>query len=175
MTAMKIEHIRIRNIASLAGQQPAISFVEDDGDGNGGGDGDCNGTDSSGCSLTSGLLAITGATGSGKSWSILDAVCLALYGITPRMQAAGAGGAGGQSDKEGSQPAHVISRGARDGFAEVDFRDHLQVPYRRGGLWRSVHKGDRNRPRCRYYNGTRVTWWPRAVARWYNRLFQLLG
>ena len=32
----------------------------------------------------SGIFAVTGKTGSGKS-SILDAICLALYGATPRL------------------------------------------------------------------------------------------
>ena len=32
----------------------------------------------------SGIFAITGPTGSGKS-TILDAICLALYGETPRL------------------------------------------------------------------------------------------
>jgi exonuclease SbcC len=55
-----------------------------------------------------GIFAITGPTGAGKS-TILDALCLALYGCTPRL------GKITQSDNE------IMSRQSGDCFAEVEF------------------------------------------------------
>jgi len=92
---MKILKIRVRNLASLVGTQEAVIFGE-------GG-------------LEGGLVAVTGATGSGKS-TLIDAVCLALYGTTPRLM-----GAGG--DTEARQVGNLLSRGTKDAFAEVEFLD----------------------------------------------------
>jgi exonuclease SbcC len=89
---MRIESVRIRNLASLAGTQPALHF------GPGG--------------LSAGLVAITGPTGAGKS-TILDAICLALFGETPRLSGNG----------EDRNPRNILTRGATDGHAEVDFVD----------------------------------------------------
>jgi exonuclease SbcC len=58
--------------------------------------------------LSDGLFAITGPTGSGKS-TILDAICLALYGQTPRL---------GRITKSSNE---IMSRHAGDCFAEVTF------------------------------------------------------
>ncbi|MCK6574352.1 AAA family ATPase [Myxococcota bacterium] len=56
-----------------------------------------------------GLFTITGPTGAGKS-TLLDVVCLALYGRTPRFG-------------DNASPAeHVMSWGAGECLAEVDFR-----------------------------------------------------
>ncbi|NTV01421.1 MAG: AAA family ATPase [Chlorobiaceae bacterium] len=55
-----------------------------------------------------GIFAITGPTGSGKS-TILDALCLALYGQTPRL---------GKITKGGNE---IMSRHAGDCFAEATF------------------------------------------------------
>ena len=58
----------------------------------------------------SGIFAITGKTGSGKS-TILDAMCLALYGTTPRLNSKGYSG------------SDAISRGCQECFCELTFLD----------------------------------------------------
>lgn len=73
---------------------------------------------------SAGLFVITGSTGAGKS-TILDALCLALYGKTPRLSAASEKGSriidvSGESISS-SDPRQCLRRGASSGFAEVDF------------------------------------------------------
>lgn len=85
---MRILHIRFQNLNSLAGEweidltDPA--FVAD------------------------GIFAITGPTGAGKT-TILDAICLALYGRTPRLN---------KVTKSGNE---IMSRQTGECFAEVTF------------------------------------------------------
>ena len=61
---MKILELRFQNLNSLYGEW-AIDFTDPD-------------------YVANGIFALTGPTGAGKS-TILDAICLALYGATPRL------------------------------------------------------------------------------------------
>jgi len=85
---MKILELRFNNLNSLYGQWlvdfRSPEFVAD------------------------GIFAITGPTGAGKS-TILDAICLALYGRTPRLDAI---------NKSGNE---IMSRQTGECFAEVTF------------------------------------------------------
>ncbi|MCJ8152773.1 AAA family ATPase [Chryseobacterium sp. SSA4.19] len=102
---MKILAIRIRNLASLEGQTE-IDFTAEP-------------------LRSAGIFAITGATGAGKS-TILDALCLALYGKTPRyLQAREMGieirDVQGSTLSQGDVRS-ILRDGTAEGFAEVDFR-----------------------------------------------------
>lgn len=65
---------------------------------------------------STGIFAITGPTGSGKS-TILDAICLALYGQTPRLA------------KVNKTENEVMSRGTFECYSEVVFESN-NVKYR---------------------------------------------
>ena len=71
-----------------------------------------------------GIFAIIGKTGAGKS-SILDAIALALYGKTPRVEITG-------------QSNEVMTRGASDCYAEIVFEIG-------GKKWKSAWKQERTR------------------------------
>lgn len=101
---MKILNLKFKNINSLSGVNE-IDFTQP-------------------VFTNDGLFAITGKTGSGKS-SILDAISLALYGRTPRV------------DITGSENA-VMTRGEKDCFAEITF----EVA---GKKWKSSWKQERAR------------------------------
>lgn len=105
---MRIERVRFKNLNSLAGEW-TIDFTDR-------------------AYLSNGIFAITGPTGSGKS-TVLDAICLALYGQTPRLAAV---------NKSGNE---IMTRGTGECFAEVVFSTDK-------GAWR-VHwsqRRARNRP-----------------------------
>ncbi len=111
---MRILAIRGENIASLAG-----SFELRLADGPLG---------------ATGLFAITGPTGSGKS-SLLDAMCLALFDKTPRLNNQGGTPIGpAELDEKkrirSNDPCGLLTRGAGAGFAEVDFRGRDGQTYR---------------------------------------------
>jgi exonuclease SbcC len=85
---MRILRLSFKNLNSLAGEW-TIDFTHPD-------------------YVTSGIFAITGSTGAGKT-TILDAICLALYGQTPRLTRIT------QNDNE------IMSRQTGECFAEVEF------------------------------------------------------
>ncbi len=100
---MKIQAIRIRNLASLEGVTE-IDFTREP-------------------LKSAGIFAITGPTGAGKS-TILDALCLALYAKTPRYAQATENV--NIRDVEGStinqkDVRAILRDGTSEGWAEVDF------------------------------------------------------
>ena len=86
---MRILNIRFRNLNSLAGEWE-IDLTAPEYE-------------------SSGIFAITGPTGAGKS-TILDAICLALYGRTPRLKRLSKGG------------NDIMTRHTGECFAEVTFK-----------------------------------------------------
>ena len=96
---MKILRISLRNIASLAGTH-TVDFTQDP-------------------LLTAGLFSISGPTGAGKS-SLLDALCLALYDKTPRLNRIGQLEDLTTGERQ-NDPRTLLRRGATEGFAEVAF------------------------------------------------------
>ncbi|HYQ37664.1 MAG TPA: AAA family ATPase [Pseudomonas sp.] len=102
---MKILAIRLKNLASLAGEQE-LDFTAEP-------------------LASAGLFAITGPTGAGKS-TLLDALCLALFGETPRLSNASAQikvpDSHADNEALGSNDGrNLLRRGATGGYAEVDF------------------------------------------------------
>lgn len=85
---MKILELRFKNLNSLYGEW-VIDFTDPE-------------------YVFNGIFALTGPTGAGKS-TILDAICLALYGTTPRL---------GKITKSGNE---VMSRQTGECYAEVLF------------------------------------------------------
>lgn len=99
---MKILAIRLKNLASLAGEQ-VIDFSREP-------------------LASAGLFAITGPTGAGKS-TILDALCLALFGSTPRLDGASllSKVPDGRDEIGSGDERNLLRRGCGSGYAEVDF------------------------------------------------------
>lgn len=89
---MKIQLLRFKNLNSLYGEW-LIDFTDP-------------------AYLANGIFAITGPTGSGKS-TILDAISLALYGMTPRLK------------KVVKSSNEIMSRKTAECFAEVVFESQL--------------------------------------------------
>ena len=93
---MKILQVRFANLNSLQGPQ-FIDFTAEP-------------------LANSGIFAITGPTGAGKS-TILDAITLALFGRAARYRSK-------------PSPPDMISRGTAEAFAEVTFSIELKNVYR---------------------------------------------
>ena len=72
-----------------------------------------------------GIFAITGKTGSGKS-SILDAICLALYGTTPRLA---------------KDTSEAVSRGCCECMCELTFLDTENREWIATFAYEAVRKG----------------------------------
>ena len=85
---MRILSLHFKNLNSLAGEWK-IDFTDPE-------------------YVSSGIFAITGSTGAGKS-TILDAICLALYGHTPRL------------GKISSNGGEIMTRQTGEYFSEVEF------------------------------------------------------
>ena len=85
---MKVLELRFKNLNSLYGEW-VIDFTDPE-------------------YVSNGIFALTGPTGAGKS-TILDAICLALYGATPRL---------GKITKSGNE---IMSRQTGECYAEVLF------------------------------------------------------
>ncbi len=88
---MKIKQLRFKNLNSLVGEW-MIDFTAPE-------------------YVSDGIFAISGPTGAGKS-TILDAICLALYGRTPRLK------------NISKSTNEIISRQTGECFAEVVFETH---------------------------------------------------
>ncbi|MGE0790414.1 MAG: AAA family ATPase [Sandaracinaceae bacterium] len=70
-----------------------------------------------------GVFAICGATGSGKS-TLLDAMCLALYDTSPRLERSRRVKVGAETDEDRlstRDPRSILRKGSGRGHAEVDF------------------------------------------------------
>lgn len=89
---MKILELRFKNLNSLQGEW-LIDFTDPE-------------------YAAIGIFALTGPTGSGKS-TVLDAICLALYGKTPRL------------DRVNKSANEIMSRQTGECYAEVLFESQL--------------------------------------------------
>ena len=123
---MKILAIRGKNLASLAGEFE-INFHQEP-------------------LASAGLFAICGPTGSGKS-TLLDALCLALYDKTPRLNRNRADNIElpdvGKETISHRDPSRLLRHGTGDGYAEVDFIGNDRIEYRaRWSVWRAHRRID---------------------------------
>ncbi|WP_297236426.1 SMC family ATPase [uncultured Porphyromonas sp.] len=96
---IRLKKLEIRNLLSL--ETATIDFDEDIGE--------------------SGLVLICGKTGAGKS-TILDAICLALYGRAPRLERAGSEEKYGPNNEyKNRDVAQLMRRGAVDAYCSLTF------------------------------------------------------
>lgn len=101
---MKILAIRGKNLASLEGEFE-IDFKKEP-------------------LYSAGIFAIAGSTGSGKS-TILDAMCIALYARTPRLENIKNSNAievNGSSSVSEDSIKTILRRGRHEGYAEAEFK-----------------------------------------------------
>ncbi|MEG2150025.1 MAG: AAA family ATPase [Bacteroidaceae bacterium] len=109
---MRIEAIRLRNLASIEGTYE-IDFRAEP-------------------LRSTGIFAISGPTGAGKS-TILDALCLALFDKTPRFAVTNEKISledVGQERIQQNDVRNILRRGMGEGFAEVDFMGVDDCRYR---------------------------------------------
>jgi exonuclease SbcC len=104
---MKILNLRFKNINSLAGEW-RIDFED--------------------AAYRNGLFALTGPTGAGKT-SVLDAICLGLYGQTARQ-------------KVSKETNEIMTRGTGECSAEVEFEAGHTRYRSRWEQWRARRKPD---------------------------------
>lgn len=106
---MKIQKLVIHNIASI--EDATIDF-------------------SATPLVDSDVFLITGATGSGKS-TILDAICLALYKSTPRLENTRMQGAVADAGKDVqiSDPVQLLRENTGEGFVNLTFEGSNGIPY----------------------------------------------
>ena len=97
---MRIERITLCNIASLAGTH-SVDFTKDP-------------------LRTAGLFSISGATGAGKS-TLLDALCLALFDKTPRLNQVAKKSAELETGERQYDTRTLLRLNTAYGFAEVAF------------------------------------------------------
>jgi len=106
---MKIHQLRFQNLNSLVGEWQ-IDFDNK-------------------VFLSNSIFAITGPTGAGKT-TILDAICLALYGMTPRLS------------KVNQSTNEIMSRHSGQCFAELVFETHKGTFRAHWGQHKARNKSD---------------------------------
>lgn len=106
---MKLERLTIHNLASIA--DATLDF---------------NAEPLKSCEV----FLITGKTGAGKS-TILDAICLALFAATPRLESTQMEGKTADADKEVgvADPAQLMRRNTGDAFVTLSFVGNNGVSY----------------------------------------------